>query len=328
MRYKVSIIIPVYNAQKYLGKLIECLSSQTLKEIEYIFVNDCSTDNSLNMICDFEKRNKDRVIIINLNENQGPGGSRNIGLNYARGEYIAFADSDDYMQSDMYEELYNKAKEGNYDLVECGYYNERKNKNMMLWDKSMDGNVTFDNRVKMILLCGFLWSKLFKRDIIFNSNIDFITKIQLEDVDFLSRIYLRVNKVGVLEKYLYHYRNDIDSVTNKGNKLGHISVNEIFTREYLNHMKQEKCYKVMKPVIEYVVLGVWYDVFISYVSKSKKIGLEFFDIIDREIKRFIPSYEENVFLIEQAKKDIIKKAFLVNSYNHEKALEIVKDNIN
>lgn len=328
MECKVSIIIPVYNSEKYLGKLIECLSSQTLKEIEFIFVNDCSTDNSLNILSDFEKKDEDRVIIINLNENQGQGGARNIGLKYARGEYIAFADSDDYMKSDMYESLYNKAALGNYDIVECGYYSERKNKNMMLWDKNMDGDVSFDNRIKMFLSCGFLWSKLFKRDIIFDSNIEFIDRIQFEDVDFLNRLYLRVNRAGVLEKYLYYYRNDKESITNRGNHLGHIKVNEIFSIEYLNHMKQEKDYLIYKPVIEYAVLGIWYDVFLAYVTKNKSIDIDFLNIIDKEVKKFIPDYADNLFFVEQAKNDKIKEAFLVNSNEHEKALNIINESVN
>ncbi|WP_053240979.1 glycosyltransferase [Clostridium sp. DMHC 10] len=215
MKCKVSVIIPVYNSAKYLEEMTASLAVQTLKEIEFIFVDDCSTDNSLEILYKFEKENSDRVIIIKLEENQGPGGARNIGLEYASGEYLAFADSDDYVKPEMYECIYEKAIEDDYDIVECGYFSERKNKEMMLWNKSMEGEVSFDNRVKMFITCGFLWSKLYKRNLIINSQIKFIPKMKLEDVDFLNRLYCRIKKVGIVEKTLYYYRDNPESFSNK-----------------------------------------------------------------------------------------------------------------
>ncbi|MCD2345254.1 glycosyltransferase family 2 protein [Clostridium guangxiense] len=324
MKCKVSVIIPVYNSAKYLEEMTASLAVQTLKEIEFIFVDDCSTDNSLEILYKFEKENSDRVIIIKLEENQGPGGARNIGLEYASGEYLAFADSDDYVKPEMYECIYEKAIEDDYDIVECGYFSERKNKEMMLWNKSMEGEVSFDNRVKMFITCGFLWSKLYKRNLIINSQIKFIPKMKLEDVDFLNRLYCRIKKVGIVEKTLYYYRDNPESFSNKKNKSSYFDINNTFCREYLNNMKKERLYSILRPVIEYVVMGIWFDTFKAYVNKNSKINTNSLQAIDKEIKQYILDYGQNIFFVEQAKYDVLKEAFLVSSYDVKKAIVILK----
>lgn len=327
MKCKVSVIVPVYNAAKYLGEMIASLAAQTLKEIEFIFVDDCSTDNSLEILYKFEKEDTDRVIIIKLDENRGPGGARNVGLKYASGEYIAFADSDDYVKPEIYEVLYNKAVESDYELVECGYFSERKNKNMMLWNKNMEGKVSFDNRVKMFISCGFIVTKLYKRNFIINSEIEFISRMKLEDVDFLNRLYCRVNRIGIVEKTLYYYRDNPESFSNKKNKVSYFDINNIFSKEYLKHMKQEKLYNMLRPVIEYVVIGIWFDLFKSYVTNNSKININSLQIIDNEIKQHISDYGQNIFFVEQAKYDVLKEVFLANSHDSKKASEMLHNNL-
>jgi glycosyltransferase involved in cell wall biosynthesis len=324
MKCKVSVIVPVYNAAKYLEEMVDSLYAQTLKEIEFIFVDDCSTDNSLEILYKFEKKDTDRVIIIKSDENQGPGGARNIGLQYASGEYIAFADSDDYVKPEMYECMYKKAMEDDYDLVECGYFNERRNKDMTLWDKRMEGEVSFDNRVRMFITGGFLWSKLYKRSIIINSQIQFIDKIQYEDIDFLNRFYCRIQKVGIVDKTLYYYRNNPESFTNKGNKIGYFDTNNTFCGKYLNNMKKDNIYNILRPAIEYVIMGIWFRMFNTYVTESSKINTNSLQVIDKQIKQYVLNYGENIFFVKQAEYDVVKEAFLANSYDSKKAIEILE----
>ena len=123
---KVSVIMPVYNSERTLIDSLSSLVNQTLTDIELILVNDYSTDNSLKILADCEAQFSDKVLLINLNENHGAGGARNIGLSYASGDYIGFMDSDDIAVPDMFEKMYAKAISGNYDIVDCGYYNEAK----------------------------------------------------------------------------------------------------------------------------------------------------------------------------------------------------------
>ena len=114
---KVSVIVPVYNTQKYLDKCLKSLSKQTLKDIEVIVVNDGSPDNSKKIISKYT--NKYPNFKCYIKENGGQASARNLGLKKAKGEYIGFVDSDDYVELDMFEKLYYKAKQGNFDVVSC-----------------------------------------------------------------------------------------------------------------------------------------------------------------------------------------------------------------
>ena len=118
MDIKVSVVMPVYNAEKYLAKSIESMLSQTLKEIELILVNDGSKDNSLK-ICEEYKNKDNRVTVINK-KNEGACISRNTGIEKAKGKYIQLVDADDYIENNMLEEQYNLAEKTNAEVVMCG----------------------------------------------------------------------------------------------------------------------------------------------------------------------------------------------------------------
>lgn len=121
---KVSIIVPVYNVSKYLKRCLDSLVNQTLKEIQIILVNDGSTDNSL-YICQ-QYANKDKRIILVNKKNGGLSSARNEGLKFVTSKYVAFVDSDDYVDTNMYLTLYSKLKENNLDTIFCGYYKQDK----------------------------------------------------------------------------------------------------------------------------------------------------------------------------------------------------------
>ena len=313
MSCKVSVIIPVYNAAKYINKIADCLLSQTLKDMEFIFINDASTDNTLEVLYEIERKDTKRVAIINLEQNKGPGGARNVGLQYVSGEYIGFVDSDDLIESDMFECMYNKAVSHMYDIVECGYYNEQKKSNIMLWDNMMEGVITFDKRVKMFLSCGFICTKIFKKEIIIDNGMEFIPKIPLEDVDFLCRIYSRANTLGIVDKTFYYYIDNKNSFSHNRNGQGFFDVYNVFCSNYLEHMKKEKIYTDMRQVIEYIVIDVWFDLFKILASDSNMINKGALKIIDNNLKKYIKNYDENTFFLEKAKKDKLGKAFLVNA---------------
>ena len=118
---KVSVIVPVYNVYDYLGKCLDSLVNQTLKDIEIIVVNDGSPDNSEEIIDIYKKKYK--CIKAYKKENGGLSDARNYGIKRAQGEYIAFIDSDDYVDTQMLEKMYQKAKKDNLDIVVCDVYN-------------------------------------------------------------------------------------------------------------------------------------------------------------------------------------------------------------
>ena len=116
-KVKVSVIVPVFNVGEYLSTSLDSILNQTLEDIEIICINDGSTDDSLNILEYYAKKDK-RIKIISK-ENEGQGTARNVGLDNAQGEFISFVDADDFIKKDMLEKLYNKSVNGNLDLVMC-----------------------------------------------------------------------------------------------------------------------------------------------------------------------------------------------------------------
>ena len=116
---KVSVIIPVFNVEKYLNQCLDSVCAQTLKDIEIICINDGSTDNSYNLLCEYAKLDS-RIIIINQS-NKGVSSARNAGVKLARGEFLCFIDSDDYVDSDYLEKLYQSAVTNNCEIACSGF---------------------------------------------------------------------------------------------------------------------------------------------------------------------------------------------------------------
>ena len=125
---KVSIIVPIYNVEMYIEKCLETLVNQTLKDIEIILVNDGSKDSSAEIAKKYLEKYPEKIIYLEK-ENGGLSDSRNYGLPHAKGEYIAFLDSDDYVEENMYEEMYELAKKEDSDMVQCNFYWEYPDKN-------------------------------------------------------------------------------------------------------------------------------------------------------------------------------------------------------
>ena len=157
----VSVIVPVYNVERYLNRCLNSIISQTFKDIEIICVNDGSTDTSLKILKEYQKIDN-RIIVINK-ENEGVSKSRNKGIEVAKGEYIVFVDSDDWINLDMVEYMYNKAKNTDTDIVMCTYMREYIN-NSKEKVFNLPDEIIFEDEAKRYLL--------YKSDIIDNDSIN------------------------------------------------------------------------------------------------------------------------------------------------------------
>lgn len=213
----ISVIIPVYNIENYLSRCIESILNQTYKNWEAIFINDGSTDNSLNILEKYQKKDN-RIKIINK-KNEGSGAARNDGIENSNGEYIAFLDSDDWYENNFLEKLYKNLKENNSDIAMCNpkmvYENPQKNKNINTYSFE---NIELKKNPKQILgILGMpvVWNKLYKKDIIVKNNIRFPNYSFAEDVEFLYKTFLYANKISKVEEYLYNYYQREDSATKK-----------------------------------------------------------------------------------------------------------------
>lgn len=213
-REKISIVIPVYNSEKYLERCINSALNQTYKNLEIILVNDGSKDKSLNICKGFQNTDNRVVIIDKLNA--GVWNARYDGIKESHGSYIAFMDSDDYIEEDYIEKLYNKAKNNDYDIVVCGFKRIDNNTNK-IYSNEMNtfGDLVIQkdkNFEEVISVNTALWNKLYKKDLFNNlPNVKTVPKI-LEDMMFLILIYQNTNKIAFINDLLYNYMVREDSV--------------------------------------------------------------------------------------------------------------------
>ena len=240
---KVSVIVPIYNVEKYLEKCINSLLSQTLEDIQIILVNDGSKDNSGNIAREYEKNNKDRVIYVEK-ENGGLSDARNYGLKYATGDFVAFLDSDDYIEKNAYEEMYNKAIEENADYVECDFIWEFPNK------IRVDKQYPYKNKKEMLSFVRVVaWNKLIKRQLITDNNLEFPKGLRYEDVEFTYKLIPFVNKFAYVDKPFIHYVQREGSIANVQNE----RTAEIFTvlDNVIEFYKKNNIYEEYRDELEY-----------------------------------------------------------------------------
>ncbi len=209
---KLSIVAAVYNLEKYLPRCLDALVNQTMQDIEILCVDDGSTDSAPQIIEDYQKKYPDKIKVFHK-ENGGEFTTRNYGLERAQGEYVTFVDTDDYVEPNWAEKLYNAAKENDADLAVCGF--ERID---LATNKVVATNMTnFGNTVKeidpkddyLLFINPAPWNKVYKREKI--KDLRFLPFRGFNDTMFLASCYTRINKIAFVPDVLYHYFLRYDS---------------------------------------------------------------------------------------------------------------------
>ena len=209
----VSIIVPIYNVENYINDCLNSLINQTLKNIEIILVDDGSSDSS-GKICDNYAKKDKRIVVIHQ-KNKKQGGARNTGIEIARGKYITFVDSDDWVKNDFAEKLYNKAIQTNADIVICDYQ-RTKNKNVKLGKSKIEAELLLDEPFdlkklvnqpsrRMSFFFVVCWNKLFKKNIA-KKYLYFPENLSFEDSAPVLRTLVMAKKIAVVDEKLYFYR--------------------------------------------------------------------------------------------------------------------------
>lgn len=222
----ISVIVPVYNVEKYLEQCIDSLLSQTYQNFEIILVDDGSTDSS-GKICDIYKENHKNIKVIHK-KNEGLGFARNTGLLYATGEYVTFIDSDDYVDKYLLEDLYNGILETDVDVC-IGGFKKVADSGQVLYEEKYDEQYFIHDSTTnkaFIKMLGSLpskhdsirmsvWNVLYKLSIIKNNNIQFPSERELisEDLIFDFFYYQHVKKCKILDNSNYYYRSNPTSLT-------------------------------------------------------------------------------------------------------------------
>lgn len=260
---KISIIVPFYNAESYIERCMNSLLNQSigLECLELILVDDASTDGTLNLLKEYERQYPEQIKLISCSENGRQGTARNIGLQYATAPYIGFVDSDDWIELDMYEKMYEKITTYQCDVVYCRHIRDdgtgrlrdnEENKNSTIHKEKQDNvydkltgkqdaliEIKNDRQREEFFVSDAIgvgvWDKLYKRELLFDNHIVFPEKLAYEDICFGALIYLYVNRIYILEERLYHYFVNWESTVLRMDKPYHkdiFTVNELKWQEF------------------------------------------------------------------------------------------------
>ncbi len=285
----ISIIVPIYNAEKYLSKCINSLINQTKKEIEIILINDGSTDRSEEIINNY----RDERIKYFKNENQGIGKTRNFGIEKATGKYLMFVDSDDYLKEDACEILFKKAEKEKLDLVICNYYkvDEETDKKEIIEIKEFKNTKLKDNKELLLNVNLAPWNKLYKRDLIKKNKIKFVENLKYEDAPFVVETMDKAKRIGqVTEALNYYVIHKNSETTIRDNKVFDIIEIVDKIRKYFSKRKD------YTEIINKLSVRILTNYTIQQrMQQDKKIAKEFINQTFQYMQENIPDYKDNKY---------------------------------
>lgn len=291
---KVSIIVPVYNVEKYIKRCLDSLVNQTLEDIEIIVVNDGSPDNSQLIINKYKKQYPNKIKSY-IKSNSGLSDTRNYGLKKAKAEYIAFLDSDDWVETNIYEKMYKKAIEGNFDMVVCDlkyagigaekYVSSKFKKD--LCDKQ-------EIKESMIDIYPAVWNKLYDRKL-FETNIRFKKDVWYEDVEFIHRLYPYINSIGVVKEPLIYYFQREGSITSTYNNKLYNYIDNL--NGIIDFYKEKGFYDEYKKELEYVYIRYLFGTFMKNIIKTKDKSqyIKAYKMVTTNVRNNFKNYRKNKY---------------------------------
>lgn len=288
---KISIIVPVYNAEKTLVRCLDSILGQTYSNLEILCVNDGSVDSSLEILKKYKKEDN-RILIINQKENKGVAYTKNHGIKSATGDIISFVDSDDYIEQDMLEKMYTFLNKNNLDIVKCNYTNYIDNKKYNI-DLSYQNKTILKTKKaksefvdKLISgeIPGYLQLIMVKNNIIKNNNIHINPNLNfLEDLLFYMELIKNSNKIGILNEPLYNYINNKNGLTFSlsSQKIKNRISGIVFCNNEIKNMKilDKKQEKILDTRSTYMLIHSFMEM---YIINNKQI----YEYVDDNIKIF------------------------------------------
>ncbi len=304
----ISIIVPIYNAEKYLKKCLDSLINQTKKELEFILVNDGSTDNSEKIINSYE----DQRIKYFKNKNQGIGKTRNFGIEKASGKYLMFLDSDDFLDLKACELLFKKIEKDKLDIVICDFYKVYENQKEEKISQGDFENTNLRENPKILTENLSPWAKIYRKELITNNNIKFVENLKYEDAPFVLVALDKAKGIGKLNKYLFYY-------VIHGNSETTILDERVF--DILKIIKIIREYFKEKTYAQEVINKLTVRIITNYtiqqrMQKDKKVATKFIDQAFKYLKKEIPDYKEKKYYENRSflKRNIEKNKILTKIY--------------
>lgn len=301
----LSVIIPVYNAEKYIRKCLESLLAQTLKGIEIIVVDDKGPDRSMDVVRQIKETHPrgQAITLLEMNHNSGAAAARNYGLQHTKGDYVAFVDSDDWCEPNMYESLYSKAKADDCDWCYGHAIKEYPDgrKAILKQPDMSSGMLTPKIRKEMLSrFVAYFWTSIYKRDFLIQNKIQFPLYRFSEDSFFVWMVVMHAQRFAVVNKTFYHYIVQPNSVSNLYDGTKHQQKVEVFSL-LINDLRDKQQYFPYKAELDYLYIkkGLFIPLCIcaiyAHESPSKQL-----DAIFHSAKLLIPDYKDNAYLRKNA----------------------------
>ena len=314
---KISVIVPIYNVEKYLERCIESIINQTYKNLEIILVDDGSPDNCGN-ICERYAQKDNRIIVIHK-ENGGLSDARNAGLKIATGEYISYIDSDDYIDNDMYEYMMKEMSKENADIAICGTKVDFENGITKL--KENKEKEILNAKEALIKLNSFssfdmaVWNKIYKRNIV--SGIEFPIAKTSEDYFVMYQYFDRAKKIVVLPQAKYHYIQRENSIS-RGKKISHDYIEG--SRAQQNFIKRN--YSEIEFVGNTAYAFSYIAIYNRYIKNKQRLSRKNKKIFKKEVKKYITDINKNQYI--SIKKKIQANVFLINLTVYKLLIKLIK----
>lgn len=295
----VSVIVPVYKVEKYLDRCLASLVNQTLNDLEIIVVNDGSPDNSQAIIEEYMQCYPDRVFGY-IKANGGLSDARNFGIQYAKGTYIGFIDSDDYVELEMFEQMYKMALKADSDLVVCNilYEWERTNQTMLL--KGLKDVSELTEKKRAFLSPLFAWNKLYHRKFFFEEELRYPVSLWYEDIPVTLPIFAQSNKITYIDEAYVHYIQRSDSIMGTSQNPKQYDIFKIIETT-IEYFKSNQLFKEYHDELEYVCI----EQLILYGGFRFLRSKDYTDLLNKSFEFMsvqFPSWKHNNYLVTLPKK--------------------------
>lgn len=301
---KISVIIPCYNVEQYIDRCFESLVHQTIgmEHMELIFINDASTDHTIEKLLAYEQQYPESILVINFERNQRQGAARNVGLQYATAPYVGYVDADDWVELNMFERMVAAIEEYDCDFVECRWDFAKNVMDRRSPDKlGDDGYMDLSNpevrerfvgtKIALVMSC----DKVFKRSFLINNEIGYPEGLRHEDFYFSYLTFLYAGSCYCLEDVLYHYYiNPHSTVRQKGQSYHFDQMTVMFG--FLQTCMERGLWEAHKTMVEWMFLEQYYvymlwKVFEQFPERSYSVYLE----MKHTIQEWVPDYKTNPY---------------------------------
>lgn len=301
---EISVIIPCYNVEQYIDRCFASLAQQTigLERMELIFINDASTDNTLEKLLGYERQYPESILVINFEHNQRQGAARNVGLQYATAPYIGYVDADDWVEPDMFERMVAAIREYDCDFVECRWDFAKDGTSRRAPEKlGEDGYMDLSNpevrekfvgtKIALVMSC----DKVFKRSFLLDNEICYPEGLRHEDFYFSYLVFLCAGSCYCMEESFYHYYiNPHSTVRQKGENYHFDQMTVMLA--FLQTCTERGLRESNRIIVEWMFLEQYYvymlwKVFEQFPEQAYGVYLE----MKKTIKERIPGYQTNPY---------------------------------